>query len=288
MTGILRQLLREKFAPPAYAFFEEVKNQTGYQKRSERYADALALSLWPSRGIAMTGFELKMSRSDWKRELEDPSKAAEFMKYCTGWYVVAPEGIVERLELPATWGLIEVPKGGRKRLVIKVEAPKLTAEAWDSAFVAALLRRHHEQQAEITQQAIRDQLASEREKMKEEHLATMERAQRGEAQVQQHYSALLKRLGINQYDIADDVLDEAVRRVTPELDEVRAERQVLWQAQQATGALKGLVSTAESLVNALAPLEEAAKAVDRARQAARQRHYAEQTAALKASVGPRR
>ena len=60
-------LLALRYAPPAYAFFEEVRAQTGYAAGGS--ADGLALSLWPSRGIELHGFEVKVSRSDWLREL---------------------------------------------------------------------------------------------------------------------------------------------------------------------------------------------------------------------------
>ena len=33
-----------------------------------RYADAIAMNLWPSRGLAVHGFEIKISRGDWQRE----------------------------------------------------------------------------------------------------------------------------------------------------------------------------------------------------------------------------
>lgn len=47
MSGQIRQLLRKNFAPPAYALFEEVKNQTGYAKRTERYAEAYTRGTMP-------------------------------------------------------------------------------------------------------------------------------------------------------------------------------------------------------------------------------------------------
>jgi len=75
--------LRYRHRPPAWAFLEKVRNGTGYQ-RDARTADAIAMSVWPSRGLTLHGFEVKVVRGDWLRELRDPEKADEFFKYCVG------------------------------------------------------------------------------------------------------------------------------------------------------------------------------------------------------------
>ena len=68
--------LAAKFKAPEYAFLTEVRNSVGFSSKV-RTADAMAMSLWPSRGLYMTGFEVKVSRADWKKELEQPEKAEE-------------------------------------------------------------------------------------------------------------------------------------------------------------------------------------------------------------------
>lgn len=80
-------LLRKRYEPPAWAFLEQVRNSTGW-KRTERYADAVAMSLWPSRGLEVHGFEIKVSRSDVLKELRDPEKAAPIMRFCDRWWLV--------------------------------------------------------------------------------------------------------------------------------------------------------------------------------------------------------
>lgn len=109
----------------------------------ERYADAVAVNLWPSRGLEVLGFEIKASRRDWVKELKSPSKSAEIQKYCDRWWVVAGgANIVQAGELPPTWGLLVVHGGGSKqRLVCTQEAPKLEAQPLDKAFLLSMLRR---------------------------------------------------------------------------------------------------------------------------------------------------
>src|SRR5262245_2299599 len=91
-----------RFAPPACVMLREVRNGTGYAKQV-RTADAVVVSVWPSRGVWLGGIEVKVSRSDWLRELKDPTKAAEIQKYCNYWWLASPEGVCEPGELPENW-----------------------------------------------------------------------------------------------------------------------------------------------------------------------------------------
>lgn len=130
--------IHRRFAAPAYAVLENVRNGTGYAKR-ERYADAVAMGLWPSRGIDVHGMEIKVSRSDWQAELKQPEKAQAIQQYCDYWWVVAPDGVVQLAELPPNWGLL-VPSPKGKGLVAQKDAPKLTATPLDRGFIASCLR----------------------------------------------------------------------------------------------------------------------------------------------------
>ena len=61
-TAELMKLLRGRHPAHCWAFFENVPNATGYAQR--RTADAVAMALWPSLGLELHGFELKISRGD--------------------------------------------------------------------------------------------------------------------------------------------------------------------------------------------------------------------------------
>lgn len=141
-ASIIVKLLRAKFCPPVYAFLEGVANGTGGVKL--RTADAVAMSVWPSRGLELHGLEVKVSRSDWKRELENPAKAEAVCKFMDRWWVAAPEGVVSKDELPPTWGLLEIGE----KLKTTVSAPKLSPVPVTRAFLAELLRKSCEQSAE--------------------------------------------------------------------------------------------------------------------------------------------
>lgn len=132
----IRAALKLRYPPSEYALMWEVANGVGAAR--PRYADALAMSLYPSRGLELHGFEIKVSRHDWTREKRNPEKADSFVRYCDRWWIVAPREVVPHDQLPPTWGLIEFDG---KTLRQAVKAPKLPAQELTRDFIAAVLRR---------------------------------------------------------------------------------------------------------------------------------------------------
>jgi hypothetical protein len=135
-TAQVYAALRLRFCAPEWAIFFEVPSSTG---GGRGYADAVAMNLYPSRGLEVHGFEVKVTRSDWQRELRDPAKAEPVFRYCDRWWlVVGDAAIVKPGELPPTWGLL-VPNGNG--LKIATEASRLESTPVDRPFFAALVRR---------------------------------------------------------------------------------------------------------------------------------------------------
>lgn len=129
--------LREHFPAREYALLPQVRNGTGFS-RAARTADAIAVSLWPSRGIYLHGIEIKVNRYDWVRELKSPEKADDIAGYCHFWWVAIPEREIVADELPFDWGLLILGDGKLKRAV---QAPKRDPKPLTLDFVAALLRK---------------------------------------------------------------------------------------------------------------------------------------------------
>ena len=135
MNSVLSSLLRGRYPSQAYALFFEVQSATAYQ--GSQRADAVAMGLWPSRGLDIIGFEYKAHRGDWLRELRDPKKAEEIFQFCNHWNLVADGHTARIEEIPATWGWLRV-EGSRLRTA--KEPPKLSPCALSHVFVASLLR----------------------------------------------------------------------------------------------------------------------------------------------------
>ncbi len=129
--------LAKRYAAPVYAFFPHVRGGTGFAR--DRTADAVAMGLYPSRGLDLHGFEIKRSRADWLRELKKPEKADQIGQFCSYWWIVlSDQTIIRDGELPSRWGLI-VAKNGRLRT--QKEAEKLECLEPDRIFLASLLRK---------------------------------------------------------------------------------------------------------------------------------------------------
>jgi hypothetical protein len=131
--------VRTRYPSGAWAFLEQVANGTGYQ-RQYRWADALAMGLWPSRGMELHGIEVKVSRTDWLRELSNPGKADSIHRYCHRWYLaVSDPDIVKPGELPVNWGLYVLNGGGKVECRTEAFCSK-KPELLDLLMVASILR----------------------------------------------------------------------------------------------------------------------------------------------------
>jgi hypothetical protein len=131
-------------AAHGWMLLPQVRDATG--AGSGRTCDGLAMNAWPSRGLEVHGFELKVHRGDWLRELKKPAKAESIFGYCDRWWIVVPEEpasrdrvVVKPAELPSSWGLFVVDSHGKAGQA--VQAPKLKPKPLDRAFLAAVLRR---------------------------------------------------------------------------------------------------------------------------------------------------
>jgi hypothetical protein len=137
----LRKALRAQYPLPHYALLYEVASGMG--KTLSGYADAIAMSLFPSRGLDIEGFEIKTDRGDWLRELKNPDKAEWVAKFCDRWWlVIGDEGIAKPDEVPAGWGLYVLDKNDNLKVVKKPR--KLKAAHPDRTFIGAMLRRANE------------------------------------------------------------------------------------------------------------------------------------------------
>jgi hypothetical protein len=127
-----------------WALFFEFQPGTGVSATSGRRWDALAVSCWGATKGHRIAYEVKRSRGDFRRELENREKRALAESLChETWFCVHP-GVCSVDEVPYGWGLMVVnpengaahyPRAARTRE--KVETP--------DTFVAALARRGAEE-----------------------------------------------------------------------------------------------------------------------------------------------
>lgn len=131
----------DRFGLPTYALLAQVHGHVS----GTRAADGVSVGLWRSRGLTIQGFEIKVSRSDWLREIKKPEKAEQTVfNFCDKWWLITPKksDVVRTGEIPQPWGHATVTRAGVH--VVK-EAPSLNPSAIDRPFVAELFRHATEQ-----------------------------------------------------------------------------------------------------------------------------------------------
>lgn len=129
---------------PSHVVIEEVAPGTGWTAR--RWADVLVLSVWPSKGQTLDGYEVKASRADLKRELSDLSKHEAVARYCDHWWLVLWDESMLLDGVPESWGLIVTqPDGDDRCLKIIRQAATLTPQPWPRGFVCSLVRNAYQQ-----------------------------------------------------------------------------------------------------------------------------------------------
>ena len=126
-----------------WVFFPELRLGTGYKSTRrqacsvEQRIDAFAMCMFPSRGFERHAFEVKVSRSDWGKEMRDPLKRLPAYRVCNRFYFAVPPGLVKADEVPAEAGLVEV--GDKVRVVLQAPFHESDAPHWP--FIASLVRR---------------------------------------------------------------------------------------------------------------------------------------------------
>jgi len=128
-----------------FKLIEQVADHTGLG--ASRWLDAMAFGLWPSRGLEIHGIEVKVSRADFRHEIENPAKADATAARCDRFFIAAPAGIVDPLHLETlapAWGLLEIveDRAGKRTVRTTKRAERIEQQKpVDRDFLAAVLRR---------------------------------------------------------------------------------------------------------------------------------------------------
>jgi hypothetical protein len=111
----------------AWVYAEEVRVSTGWLSMSqerdaeidlairlgrEQFIDAFALHTWRSQRHRRVAYEVKATRSDLRRELEQPHKQGAAVALSNLFYLVAPPEVYRDIELPPAWGVMAYRHSG--------------------------------------------------------------------------------------------------------------------------------------------------------------------------------
>lgn len=158
----------------------EVSNSTGYN--ACRRLDFVAVNCYESKGYGIHAFEIKISKSDLRRELEDPTKHNIFFEELDTYSIIAPDYVLDaeyKSLIPPKWGIYVVAMRNVKdavsgethgeRYIKVVRKPLFLHDEKDSmkrSFAMSLLRAIRDQNAE--KMYLTDLLAKEYKRGREE------------------------------------------------------------------------------------------------------------------------
>jgi hypothetical protein len=84
-----------------------------------RILDAVAVDTWASTGYGLDGYEVKVSRGDLRRELNDLGKAGAWDDVLDTFSIVAPRAVLKDWQafgMPADWGVMAASDAGLRWL----------------------------------------------------------------------------------------------------------------------------------------------------------------------------
>ena len=266
----IKGLLANKYSDYQYVFLTEVTNSNadiggewGQQKDAlagraiNRIIDAIAINTWPSTGFETHGFEIKVSRSDWISELDNPRKCEAFKKYCDRWYLVAPAGVAEKHEIPPDWGYIQATPKTLRRIKIAPKADK--KERFSNGLAMYIMRRayHHGTNSNDFQNQVK--LA-----VTKEHSVLEKRIENLNSEVKQYEEVAKKikaELGINLFPQtwSGNIDDDEVREILEVVAYIQGDN--VYGAHTQDGDFNTIESNIYSMLNDLPEIEQALKVI---------------------------
>lgn len=238
-AGMLRDLLAVRYQRPEWHLEHEVTY------RGKRL-DSVAFRLWGGgrEGYAVLGFELKISRADWLRELRSIDKAEAWAGAVDRFFVVAPPDVVQLDELPKGWGLIEL-----RGTSLRLRAHASAAEEWGTIpreisarlldRVSRALHRREVSEATATMAALRAEVARELTAAQTaEDARTAEKIAR--------YDALMHQVGLRRDEDPAELLIQA-RNVVRSMERLPAEWSWRGCGQRITELAESLRAEGEQL-----------------------------------------
>lgn len=220
MTALeVRQALLNKFSDSReYAIAEEVGLTTG---GGCRRLDMIVMDCYFGRNFRIDGFEIKVSTSDLRRELEVPEKHVAFFDVIDYYTLACPAGVVEPLIdiIPKNWGILIIndnltTRYRRKPLALRDEKSRTVPRGFFASVTRAIQGR---QPAAEELKAEYDRGFREGKERGNEIKTYMERKVRDGAKKIEEYEKLESRFRVYGEDL-DEILEdfERFRKIDPD------------------------------------------------------------------------
>lgn len=187
--------VRARYEPPEWHLESEVT-------LAGRRLDVVALNLWAARQWRIVGFEIKVSRGDWLRELDAFQKSEEWCAVVDAFYVVTPPKLVRDGELPEGWGLLEL-NGSRmmtRRHATTREGRTTIPREIAARFIGRAADEARRQDRTAEWQANEKLRAEIKAKVEEQTARELQDARTAHATTQREYTELLLALGVRPHE----------------------------------------------------------------------------------------
>lgn len=233
ITASLAAGLAIRANPPTLCFTEIALD--GDWGREGRF-DLVALTFEPRRSVSIDGYEVKISRSDFTKDV-DSGKWRKYLRSVNRLTYAVPAGLVRKEEVPPGIGLITVSDGGRWQTVRRSDFHQRD----DTGQLVRMLRRVHEERRRA------DQLAGDPLLERAKRIVGMFDKAQDLISAERRYAwwlnrAVRDRIASIAADEAEarDMLDRAER----ELRRARTEgERIVEEAQRQAGALAEMLPT---------------------------------------------
>lgn len=104
----------------------------------ERSIDLFAFNCYRSNGFIRISFEIKISESDFNRELSNSSKRRAAVRFSNLYYFATPTGLIDPQKIPNDTGLIEIDNEHERHNIITKAPWHDNAPTW--SFMASVAR----------------------------------------------------------------------------------------------------------------------------------------------------
>ena len=242
-------LLRQKYLDSReWVVASEVQRKTGW---SDRRYDFVAMNCWNSNFYKIEVVEIKVSKSDLRRELEEPEKHNVMFDDIDYYSLAAPDKIIDMSIIPPKWGVYAVVDGKlvtkRKPLALHDE-PRTTLPR---AFAASFMR------AAAAQNLERHLLADEKQKSFDEGYARAKKDIGQMADSWENYKQVQK----ENWQLSQTLSDLGIYGLESEQDKANINR--LKRLKQIGGELDWLKHLTEQMKKGIAYIEQATGEIEK-------------------------
>lgn len=140
------RLLEQKYSSTReWVIAGEVQRTTGW---SDRRYDFVAMNCYASNSYRIEVVEIKISKPDLRRELEEPEKHNVIFEQVDYYSLAAPAEIIDMSIIPPKWGVYAVKDGKlitkRKPLALHDEADRRIKRSFAASFLRAAINQNIE------------------------------------------------------------------------------------------------------------------------------------------------